>query len=100
MDVGVFIIDAADTPLGHQQGVGLYLDRPQRSGGVGGEVWTTAPARKDHRPPLLQMTDRPAPDEGLGNLMHLDRPLYMGSESFLLHDILQRQGDDDGAEHA
>jgi hypothetical protein len=69
---GVAVVDTVDAVLGHQQDVDVELDGPQRRGRVRREVGVARAAREDDDPVLLHVPDGPAPDEGLGHLVHVD----------------------------
>src|SRR3972149_1151922 len=67
---------------------------------VRGEVRAAGAAGEDDHPPLLQVADGPAADEGLGPLPHLHRGEDAGDETLRLHHVLQGQGVDHGGQHA
>src|ERR1035437_5257147 len=94
--VGVDAIDLG----GLQDGVCLDLHGAQRCGGIGGKVRVAGAAGEYHDPAFLQVTDGAAPDEGLGDLVHLDGGHHAGENVLLLQRILQREGIDDGGQHA
>ena len=57
------------------------------------------PAKMTHAL-LLEVTNRPAPNERLGDRAHLERRHDAGVDLPLLEGVLQRQGVDDGREHS
>ena len=73
---------ASSTPstavLGHQDALRADLERAQGGGRVGGEERVAGAAGEDDDPLLLEVADRPAPDVGLGDLLHRDRRLHPG----------------------
>ena len=71
----------------------------RRGGRVGGEERVAGTRGKDHDPALLEMTNRPPPDEGLGHLVHLDGGLNAGRNPDLLEGRRQGEGIDDRRQH-
>ena len=61
-------VDALHPVLGHQDRLGVDLERPQRRRGVGGEERVAGARGEDHDPALLEVAHRAAPDVGLGDL--------------------------------
>ena len=55
---------------------------------------------KDDNAPLLEVTQRAAPDIRLGDFFHADRRHDPRVETLFLEDVLDGKGVDDGAEHA
>ena len=80
--------------------VGLDLDCAQRRGGVGCEVRVSRAGGEDHDPSFLEVPDGAAPDVGLRNLRHLDRRHRPRGDAGPLEGVLQREGVDDGRQHA
>jgi hypothetical protein len=92
--------DALDAVLGHQDRLGVDLQRAQRGGRVGGEERIAGAGREDHHPALLQVADGPPADVGLGHRPHLDRRQHARLAPGLLERVLQGEGVDDGCQHA
>ena len=65
-----------------------------------GKIRIAGAAGKYHDAPFFQMTDGAAPDERLGNLVHLDRRHHAGEGVLLLQSVLQGKGVDDSGQHA
>ena len=93
-------VDALDAVLGHQDRLGVDLDRPQRGRRVGGEERVAGAGREDDDAPLLEVAHRAAADVGLGDLCDVDRRLHARVDAALLQRVLQRQRVEDGREHA
>ena len=85
---------------GLEDDLGLDLQGPQDAGGVGGEEGVAGAGGKDDHAALLQVADGTAPDVRLGHRLHPDGGHHPGVHPDLLQHVLQRQGVDDGAEHA
>ena len=89
----IVAVDAVDATVGAlQHHARLDLDRPQRRRGVGREEGIARAGTEDDDPALLEVTGRPPPDVGLGDLMHLDGRLDTGRLPELLERVLQREG--------
>ena len=80
--------------------VGLDFHGAQRRGGVGGEVRVAGAGAEHDDAALLEVADGAAADERLGDRAHLDRGHDARHHALLLERVLQRQGVDDGGEHA
>ena len=87
----VGVVDAVDAVLGHQQHLGVDLDRAQRGGGVGGHVGVAGAGGEDDDAPLLEVADRAAPDVRLGDLLDGDRRLRADVAADLLDGVLERE---------
>src|SRR5215204_6640985 len=61
----VLVVDAVYPVLRHEQGVGVYLEGPERGPGVGREEGIAGPRGEDDDPSLLQVTYSAPPDVGL-----------------------------------
>jgi hypothetical protein len=72
----------------------------QGRGGVGGEVGVAGAGGEDDDAPLLEVPHGAAPDEGLGDLGHLDAAHDPGLAPELLEGVLQGEGVDGGGQHA
>jgi RNA polymerase sigma factor (sigma-70 family) len=70
--VRVTVIDPVRPPLGHQQRVGIELERPLNRGIVGGHVRLPDAAGQHHDQAAAQVTVGPEPDERLGDALHRD----------------------------
>ncbi len=99
MHHGVGIVDPVDL-RGLQDHVRLDLHCAQRRSGVGAEIWIAGAGAEHDDAPLLEMPDRPAPDERLGDRAHFDGGDHAGDDVLLLQRVLQRQRVDDRGEHA
>ena len=64
----VGVVDALHPVLGHQDRLGVDLERAQRGGGVGREERVAGAGGEDHDPALLEVAHRAAADVGLGDL--------------------------------
>ncbi len=89
------VVDAVNPVLRHEQGVCVYLERPQSRPGICREERVARPRGEDDHPALLEVADRPAADVGLGYLLHLDGRLHAGGDAAPLERRLQSQGVDD-----
>ena len=79
-----------------QDRLGADLRRPQRGGGVGGEVGVAGAGGEHHHPSLLEVADGAARDERLGHLRHGDRGLHARGLTHRLERVLQRERVDHG----
>src|SRR5208283_2518793 len=95
----VLVVDAVDlcrlddyvcVQLGGAQGV--YR--------VGREIGVARARDEDDQAPLLEVADRAAQDERLGDLVHRYRALDPGHDAHLLQPVHDRHAVDDGREHA
>ena len=80
--------------------VRLDLNGAQHGRRVGGKVGIAGAGGKDHRPALFEVAHRAAPDVGLGELLHADGRHDARVDGLALEHVLDREGVDDGAEHA
>ena len=92
-------VDAVDLRA-LQDDVGLHLHRAQRCGGVGREVGVAGAGGEDHDAAFLEVADRPAADERLGNGPHFDRRDDARDHAVLLERILHGEAVDHGRQHA
>ena len=92
-------VDALDAVLGHQDRLGVDLDRAQRGGGVGREERVAGAGREDHDAALLEVAHRAAADVRLGDLGDRDRRLHADVDAELLERVLERQRVEHGREH-
>jgi hypothetical protein len=69
----IAVVDPFDPVLGHQDALGVDLERAQGGGGVGGEVRVAGPGREDHDPAFLEMPDRAAANVRLRDLADVER---------------------------
>ena len=76
------------------------LARPERRCGVRREIRIARAAREDDDAPLLEVADRLALDEGLGELRHLDRRHDARGNADRLEGVHHRKPVDDRREHA
>ena len=72
----------------------------KRGGGVGREIGIAGAAGEDHDAAFFQMADGAAANEGLGDLIHLNRGLHARVDPLLLERVLQRQRVDHRGQHA
>src|SRR5919107_3675432 len=68
----VLVVYAVYPVFGHQQCVGVYLERPERRPRVGSEERVTCPGSEDDDAALLQVPYRAPADVGFGDLLDLD----------------------------
>ena len=96
---GILVVDSV-----HQRALEDRLARhfagAQRRCGVGGEVGIARSRREYAYPVLLQMPHRPAPDVGLGHLVHPDGGDHPAMASLRLERVLHGQRIHDRGEHA
>src|SRR5829696_367417 len=93
------VVNPVHHVLGHEQGVGVDLQRPQRRPCVGGEERVARPRGEDHDTALLEVPDGAPADVRLGDLLDLDRGLDPGGYAASFEGGLQSHGVDDGAKH-
>ena len=96
----VGVVDALDPVLGHQDRLGVDLERPQRRRGVGGEERVAGAGGEDHHPALLQVAHRAAADVGLGDLGDRDRRHHPGVGAAPLERVLERERVEHRRQHA
>ena len=85
--------------LGHQDPLGVDLERAQRRGGVGREVRVAGSGREDHDPSLLEMADRATADVRLGDLADVERGEHPRVGAVSLERLLDRERVEHGREH-
>ena len=85
--------------LGHQQHVGLDLQRALRRGGVGREVGHAHAGAEDHDATLLQVTFGAQRDVRLRDLAHVDGGLDTRGDTLLLEEVLEGEAVHHGAQH-
>ena len=97
--LGVLVVNTVD--LGRlEDDIGVHLARAEGGGGVGGEIGVARAGGKDDYASLLQMTDCPAQDEGLGDLVHGNRGLDAGVDPHFFQAVHEGEAVDHRGEHA
>ena len=97
--LGVRVVDAVDVGGLHQD-LSANLARPERRGGVGGEVRVASSGSVDSDASLLEVADGAATDVGLGDLAHLDGAHDTAVHPVALEAVLERERVNDCGEHA
>ncbi len=69
-------------------------------GGVGGKERIAGAGGEDDEPALFEVADGAAPDVRLGQRFHPDGGHDPGVDADLLQNVLEREGVDDGGQHA
>ena len=92
-------VDTLHPVLGHEDRLGVDLERPEGGGGVGGEERVARTRSEDHDPTVLEVAHRLAADVGLGHLGDRDRGLHPGDRAGLLEGILKGQGVENRGQH-
>src|SRR5215213_5936030 len=95
----ILVVDPVHPVLGHEQGVGVYLERPQRSPRVGGKEGIARPRGEDNDAALLEVPYRTPTDVGFGDLLDVDGGLDPGRYSASFEGRLQSHRVYDGAKH-
>src|ERR1019366_8622662 len=85
---------------GFEDGVGFDFHGAQRGGRVGREIRVAGAAGEDDDASFFEVADGAAPDEGLGNLVHLNGRLHTGEDVLFFESVLQGKRVDDGGQHA
>ena len=83
-----------------KKSVALHLGGAQAQPGIGGEIGAAGAGGENHHPALRQVTFGAAADDGLADLVHLDRRLDAGFDAKLFQRILHRQRVHDRRQHA
>ena len=91
---------ALNAVLGHQDRLGVDLERAQGGGGVRGEERVAGAGREDDDARLLEVAHRAPPDVGLGDLGDRDRALHAGVHAEPLERVLERQRVEHRGQHA
>jgi uridylate kinase len=92
-------VDPHHPVLGHQQSLGVDLDRPQRRRGVRGEERVAGAGGEDDYAALLEVAHRAAADVGLSDLLDVQRRLHARPDADLLLRVLQLHRVEDDREH-
>src|SRR5215212_3308435 len=95
----ILVVDPVHPVLGHEQGVGVYLERPQRSPRGGGKEGIARPRGEDNDAALLEVPYRTPTDVGFGDLLDVDGGLDPGRYSASFEGRLQSHRVYDGAKH-
>src|SRR3954454_10961128 len=95
----VVVVDALDAVLGHEQRLGVDLDRAQRRRGVRGEERIDGAGGEDDDAALLEVAHRAAADVGLGHLLHVDGRLHPRVDVALLQRVLELERVEHDGEH-
>src|SRR5829696_2425973 len=95
----VLVVDPVDPVLGHEQCVGVYLQRPQRGPRVGRKERVSRPRGEDDDAALLEVPNSTPADVRLGDLLDLDRGLDPGGYTAPFEGGLQRHRVYYGAQH-
>ena len=82
------------------EAIGVNFHGAQRGGGVGREVGVPRPGRENEHSPLLEVALRASANVRLRDLADFDRRHDARRNARFFKGVLQREGVDDGGEHA